>query len=119
MTDRPTFLCRCIRGIEWVVAAEVRGRALGRVEALGHREVRFSTDGLPDAEALRLRTADDVLFIAAGAVDRSVAEATEAMKACAKIVDRTAAKGVIHKNQAARRKSRMSAALKAKKSSAK
>jgi ribosomal protein S20 len=30
-------------------------------------------------------------------------------------VDRTAAKGIIHKNQAARRKSRMSAALKARK----
>ena len=43
------------------------------------------------------------------------AEAAEAMKACARIVDRTAQKGVIHKNQAARRKSRMSAALKAKK----
>ncbi len=41
------------------------------------------------------------------------AEAAEAMKACARIVDRTAAKGVIHTNQAARRKSRMSAALKA------
>jgi small subunit ribosomal protein S20 len=45
----------------------------------------------------------------------SVAEATDAMRACAKIVDKTAQKGVIHKNQAARRKSRMSAALKAKK----
>ncbi len=31
------------------------------------------------------------------------------------LVDRTAAKGVIHKNNAARRKSRMSARLKAKK----
>jgi small subunit ribosomal protein S20 len=45
----------------------------------------------------------------------SVEEATEAMRACIRIVDRTAQKGVIHKNQAARRKSRMSAALKAKK----
>ena len=54
-----------------------------------------------------------------GSTIGTVAEASEAMKACAKIVDRTAAKGVIHKNQAARRKSRMSAALKAKKTSAK
>jgi small subunit ribosomal protein S20 len=46
----------------------------------------------------------------------SVEEAAKAMQECAKIVDRTAAKGVIHKNQAARRKSRMSAALKARKS---
>ena len=45
----------------------------------------------------------------------TVAEASEAMKVCSQIVDRTAAKGVIHKNQAARRKSRMSAALKARK----
>jgi small subunit ribosomal protein S20 len=45
----------------------------------------------------------------------SVEDAAAAMKACAKIVDRTAQKGVIHKNQAARRKSRMSASLKAKK----
>ena len=45
----------------------------------------------------------------------SVEDATTAFRATSKIVDRTAAKGVIHKNQAARRKSRMSAALKAKK----
>ncbi|MBL9032023.1 MAG: 30S ribosomal protein S20 [Phycisphaerae bacterium] len=45
----------------------------------------------------------------------TLAEATDAMRTCARIVDRTAQKGVIHKNQAARRKSRMSAALKAKK----
>ena len=68
----------------------------------------------------RLRTMRDaVKTFRDKIVHGSVAEATEAMKACAKIVDRTAAKGVIHKNQAARRKSRMSAALKAKKSSAK
>ena len=46
----------------------------------------------------------------------SVQEAADAMKACVRIVDRTAQKGVIHKNQAARRKSRMSSALKARKS---
>jgi small subunit ribosomal protein S20 len=46
----------------------------------------------------------------------SVDEATAAFRACSKVVDRTAAKGVIHKNQASRRKSRMSAALKSKKS---
>lgn len=49
--------------------------------------------------------------LAHGTVD----EATTAMRACAQIVDKTAAQGVIHKNQAARRKSRMSAALKTKK----
>lgn len=47
----------------------------------------------------------------------SVEEAAKAMQVCSQIVDRTAAKGVIHKNQAARRKSRMSAALKTRKTS--
>jgi small subunit ribosomal protein S20 len=44
----------------------------------------------------------------------TAAEAQEAFKAACKIIDRTAAKGVIHKNQAARRKSRLAARLKAK-----
>ena len=61
----------------------------------------------------RLRTMRDAIKdfrdkLAHGSVD----EAAKAMQACAKVVDRTAAKGVIHKNQAARRKSHMSAALK-------
>lgn len=42
------------------------------------------------------------------------AEATAAFAKVSKVVDRSAAKGVIHKNQAARRKSRMSKRLKAK-----
>lgn len=41
--------------------------------------------------------------------------AADIFKKCVKIIDRTAGKGVIHKNQAARRKSRMSAKLKNKK----
>lgn len=41
--------------------------------------------------------------------------ATESFRNAAKVIDKTAAKGVIHKNQAARRKSRLSARLKAKK----
>jgi small subunit ribosomal protein S20 len=45
----------------------------------------------------------------------SVEDAATAFRNVSKVVDKTAAKGVIHKNQAARRKSRMSAALKAKK----
>jgi small subunit ribosomal protein S20 len=44
----------------------------------------------------------------------SAADATESFKKVSKVIDRTAQKGVIHKNQAARRKSRMSARLKAK-----
>jgi small subunit ribosomal protein S20 len=45
----------------------------------------------------------------------SVQKATDSFKACQKVIDRNAQKGVIHKNQAARRKSRLSAKLKAKK----
>jgi small subunit ribosomal protein S20 len=41
--------------------------------------------------------------------------AAEAYKKCAKIIDRSAQKGVIHANQAARRKSRLNAKLKTKK----
>lgn len=64
----------------------------------------------------RLRTMRDaVKLFRDKLVHGTVAEASEAMKVCSRIVDRTAAKGVIHKNQAARRKSRMSAALKARK----
>ncbi len=41
-------------------------------------------------------------------------EATASFRKTSQIIDRTAARGVIHKNQAARRKSRMNARLKAK-----
>jgi small subunit ribosomal protein S20 len=41
-------------------------------------------------------------------------EAVTACREASKIVDRSAQKGVIHRNQAARRKSRMNARLKAK-----
>lgn len=45
----------------------------------------------------------------------TVAQASEQYAKLQRIIDRTAQKGVIHKNQAARRKSRMSAKLKAMK----
>jgi small subunit ribosomal protein S20 len=41
-------------------------------------------------------------------------EAAASCREASKIVDRTAQKGVIHRNQAARRKSRLNARLKAK-----
>lgn len=44
----------------------------------------------------------------------SVETATEAFKKCVRAIDRTAQKGVIHSNQASRRKSRLNAKLKAK-----
>lgn len=43
-----------------------------------------------------------------------VSAARESLKACCSVIDKTAQKGVIHRNQAARRKSRLNAALKAK-----
>ncbi|MCE2653634.1 MAG: 30S ribosomal protein S20 [Planctomycetaceae bacterium] len=49
--------------------------------------------------------------IAHGTLD----EASSALKKAAQVIDRTAQKGTIHKNQAARRKSRMSAKVKARK----
>jgi len=44
----------------------------------------------------------------------SAATAKEAFAKCVRIIDRSATKGVIHKNQAARRKSRLNARLKTK-----
>lgn len=41
-------------------------------------------------------------------------EAQDTFKKLARVIDRTAQKGVIHKNQAARRKSRLTKRLKAK-----
>ena len=49
----------------------------------------------------------------------SVKDAEESFKKTARVLDRTAQKGVIAKGQAARRKSRMSASVKAKKTTAK
>lgn len=43
----------------------------------------------------------------------SASDAQAAYRECAKVIDRSAQRGVIHKNQAARRKSRLNARLKA------
>jgi small subunit ribosomal protein S20 len=48
--------------------------------------------------------------VAHGTVD----EASEALRVCCRALDRTAQRKIIHKNQAARRKSRLTARLKAK-----
>lgn len=53
------------------------------------------------------------------ALHGSYAETEAAFKTACKVLDRTAQKGVIHKNQAARRKSRLSARLLAKKNAGK
>ncbi|HYE02751.1 MAG TPA: 30S ribosomal protein S20 [Phycisphaerales bacterium] len=46
-------------------------------------------------------------------------EAAEALRTAVSVIDRTASKGVIHRNQADRRKSRLSAKLKVKQGAAK
>lgn len=60
---RLEFLARCIRGIEWIVAAEIETRLDPDVVVTGHREVRFSTRAAPSPQALRLVSADDVFLV--------------------------------------------------------
>jgi tRNA (guanine6-N2)-methyltransferase len=86
LSSAQLFVARCLRGIEWIAAAEVEGRGLGAVVGTGHREVRFSTAGVPPAEALRLRCADDVLLVCAEApgldhTRAALARLTEAARA--------------------------------------
>jgi len=59
------FFARCVRGLEWVVAAEATSLFGATVTRVRHREVAFALPG-PTA-APRLRTADD-LFATAGTV---------------------------------------------------
>jgi len=61
------FLARSIRGLEWVVAAEVKGRLGARITAISHREVHFRLSCL-DPQLAALRTADDV-FLTCGEVE--------------------------------------------------
>ncbi|MFI7615202.1 RNA methyltransferase [Nonomuraea terrae] len=56
-------MARSVRGIEALVAAEIRGSGLGVVRETRHREVWF--EAAPGADLRRLRTADDVLLAAA------------------------------------------------------
>lgn len=63
----------------------------------------------------RLRTMREAIKAFLASCDTgSNEEAKAAFQKAASIVDRTAQKGVIHRNQAARRKSRLNARLKAK-----
>lgn len=60
-----------------------------------------------------LKTLEDTL------VHGKYEEAEKAFRTACQVLDKTAGKGVIHKNTAARKKSRMSARLKAKRTAAK
>jgi tRNA (guanine6-N2)-methyltransferase len=57
-------IVRCVRGVEWIAAAEARGRLAATVERIRHREVWLRGNAAPSVWA-GLRTADDV-FLWAG-----------------------------------------------------
>jgi 23S rRNA G2445 N2-methylase RlmL len=63
-----TFVARCLRGIEPVLAAEIRRRSATEGTITGHRTVEFRTPSLPEASALRLGCADDI-FLKVGDVE--------------------------------------------------
>jgi tRNA (guanine6-N2)-methyltransferase len=56
------LVARCVRGVEELLAEEIRRRGLGAVRAVGHREVRFASRAGP--AVLDLATADDVFVLA-------------------------------------------------------
>lgn len=63
----------------------------------------------------RLRTMRESIAKFLGSLAHGSADdATKAYRECASVIDKTAQKGVIHRNQASRRKSRLNARLKAK-----
>jgi tRNA (guanine6-N2)-methyltransferase len=59
------LVARSVRGIEDLLAAEIRRRGLGEVVATGHREVRFAVSEKAAAGVTALVTADDVFVLAA------------------------------------------------------
>jgi tRNA (guanine6-N2)-methyltransferase len=59
------YLARCIRGLEWVLAAEVSARLAGHVTQVDHRDVYFCAPLSPGIASLG--SADD-LFIVAGQI---------------------------------------------------
>jgi len=60
------LLARCTRGLEWLAAAEIKGRLHAEVIGVHHREIRFELPVL-DAAVLSLDTADDV-FLTCGTI---------------------------------------------------
>lgn len=78
------YVARTVRGIEHVVAAEITDRRFGVVEAIRHREVWFR--GYPDA--VRLRTADDLVRVLAVVEDigHTKADLTALADAAAELV---------------------------------
>jgi tRNA (guanine6-N2)-methyltransferase len=61
------LFARCLRGVEWVAAAELTARFGVRITGRGHRELRFTT-AAPLEDLLEARTVDDV-FVAVGSLE--------------------------------------------------
>ncbi len=57
------LMARTVRGVESILAEEIRQRGLGHVEHIGHREVWFRCAD-PGRNVLELRCADDVFLLA-------------------------------------------------------
>ena len=62
----PALFARCVRGIEWVAAAELQAGFGARITGRAHRELRLAAAG-PLQELLGARTVDD-LFVEAGSL---------------------------------------------------
>lgn len=87
------------------LSAQKRIRQNAKRRALNRWRLRTMRDGIKEFRDL----------LSHGTVE----QASESFRKVSRLIDRTAARGVIHKNQAARRKSRLSAALKTRKQGAK
>ena len=67
MASSFNLMARAIRGLEWVVAAEIKGRLNADIVAISHREVHFSLAQI-DRRLLEIRSADDV-FLTCGKIE--------------------------------------------------
>ena len=61
------FMARATRGLEWVVAAELKGKLKASIISISHREVHFSLPVM-DLRLMELRTVDDV-FLTCGTIE--------------------------------------------------
>ena len=60
-------MARAVRGLEWAVAAELKGRLKATILSIAHREVHFHLSVM-NPRLMELRTADDV-FLTCGTIE--------------------------------------------------